>query len=221
MYSLPSCLGRFGALPMAVIQTSFRKAGAFAVGLVLFASGSTTLAGQTTWETTLGSSAVVETDNSSNSHVLSFAHAGGDSAEEQIFQGDLVSARSVTDFARNAQPFGVMSNHFNVFSGLAALRPLSLSGQGLAETIADLHDRRPSHSASLKPVPADASASGQTRLVPSDFAFDETAAAMTAAAMPTQGNVLIPIPSAALSGLSVMGALGVFAGIRRAIRVIR
>lgn len=220
MLSSTNRLGWFGAAPKSVIQSATLRFGAFAAGLMLLAGGSASMASETPLETTLSSSALMPVDHSSRPRASSIALADGDSAEEQIFQGDLISARSVTDFSRNAQPFGVLNGQLDVFSGVASLQPLSLNGQGLSATIADLHDHRPLHSVPLR-ANAEAASSGQLRSIRPEFAFDENAAAVTAATAQSPGNVLIPVPSAALSGLSVLGGLGIFAGIRRAIRGLR
>jgi hypothetical protein len=213
-------LGRFGTVLRAVIYSQTARFGATVAGVIFLTSSSAAWAGIATLDTS-PTSPSVQDDRSHYFQGQSISKSDGDGAEEQIFQGDLVSARSVTDFARNSQPFGVLSGHFNVFSGLAALRPLSLGGQGLAETIADLHDRRPPHATPSKAVSAESSPVGESRKTPSEFAFDQSVIAAAAASNTPQGNVLIPLPSAALSGLSVMGGLGVFAGIRRALRGIR
>jgi hypothetical protein len=159
--------------------------------------------------------------------------AAGEDIAGQIFQSEVVSARSVATFARSVKPFGLLMNEsFNpVFPhGGFETGPKGLSGRGLYNTIETLHGPRPARGGwagndeSASPA-ANSSASSNAlaqfweQSASADFVFDHTASDGSAnGAVTGAENVLIPLPAAAWSALSVMGGVGAFAGIRRMFR---
>jgi len=173
-------------------------------------------------------------DRKTSPVALSSADAtAGEDIAAQIFQTEVVSARSVATFARSVKPFGLLMNeNFNpVFpAGGYETGPRGLSGRGLANMIETLHGPRPMRGGWSGTDDADTGAAKSStsssalaqfweQSASADFVFDQIASDGGAnAAGPGAGNVLIPLPAAAWSALSVMGGVGVFAGIRRVFR---
>jgi hypothetical protein len=156
------------------------------------------------------------------------AQANADGAD-QIFQPEFVSARSVADFARNSQAMGTLDDVgrfqplFNAHSaGADGAGPVDLRGDGLSRMIVALQ----SGNDAGKPAKhhnAGSSAPDSFMLVwedtptsstKSDYDYNELVA-QAAGAVPGADNVLIPLPLAAWSGLTVMGGVGIATGIKR------
>lgn len=135
--------------------------------------------------------------------------AGG----ERIFQSDFVSGRSVASFARNSKPFHIGDGG----RMLDESGEMDLHRDKLSNTIVAF--QAGGESAPDKNLHGAASLlefwekSKSTRM---DLEYNDAAPAsadVRGAAAP--GNVLIPLPAAAWSGLSMLGGMGVLAGIRR------
>jgi hypothetical protein len=166
-----------------------------------------------------------------NADNLAGTHADVTGVADQIFQSDYVAADSVAAFARNGETVGTVDGSdadplADGGSSSDIFEPADLRGQELSNTIGALAGGGNGNSGSgnarktagKKPAPSltfweDAAASD------ADYAgvSPESAAALAAAVAAGAGpaNVLIPLPAAAWSALSVMGGVGALAGFRK------
>jgi hypothetical protein len=160
---------------------------------------------------------------SSASCVAVPTQAGNDGVAEEIFQNNFVSARSVAAFARNGQPVGsVDETQFDAApaaadSDLFVKRNASdpLGPKGAARSSGR------SKSKALLTFWADSSSAADAGLDSGISAEAAAAAAATIATGSGPSSVLIPLPAAAWSALSVMGGVSVMAGFRKIRRRFR
>jgi hypothetical protein len=165
--------------------------------------------------------------------VLARGADGRDEAvAEQIFQTEFASARSVASFARDAKPLGLLAQDGLTSSFPAAgieSGPMGLSGRGLFNTISALHgpgatpvwsaDSDTDHGATAKSSSDHALAQFWERTASSGaLSAGLSESSTSAAAGPGPSNVLIPLPAAAWSALSVLSGMGVMSVIRRQFR---
>jgi len=163
-----------------------------------------------------------------------------DDGAERIFQGELVSARTVATFSRNTQTFGVNDGGgfqplFTVTgSGLEAGGSADLTGRDLSNAIVALQSGgRVVNGTGAAADPLNVYAvSGRgdagdqkfvlfwedARAPYSDFDYNDLVVEVSARGA---SNVLIPLPAAAWSGLTVMGGVGLMAGLRKLRRRLR
>jgi len=149
--------------------------------------------------------------------------AGNDGVAEEIFQNNFVSARSVAAFARNGQPVGSTDeSQFDAAPGAADSDLFGKSNAsdpiGAKGTVRSSGRGKPK---ALLTFWADSSAAADAGL---DTGVSAEAAAAAAAAIATgsgPSSVLIPLPAAAWSALSVMGGVSVMAGFRKIRRRFR
>jgi hypothetical protein len=166
---------------------------------------------------------------------------------EQIFQGELVSARAVATFSRNTQTFGMMDGDeleplFTATgSGLDVSGSADLTGRGLRNAVFALKSGgsvvESTGANSADPLIA-YSVTGDdmdrrsfllfwedAALPQGDFDYNdlvvEVAGGGAAAGGRATTHVLIPLPAAAWSGLSVMGGVSLMAGLRKLRQRIR
>ena len=243
MFSLKTCRRSFGFRPAAAPHPDHARplaAAVTAIVLALIASvASDVQAASAPLGSALSNDQEIVQPNPADSRKTTSGGlsrvdpAAGDAVAEQIFQSEFMSARSVATFARSAKPLGVlMSESFSpVFApGGFDTGPKGLSGRGLYNTITTLHGPRPTRGSwagadSLDTVVAESSTASAAlaqfweQSASADFVFDQSGSDAGAnAAGVGAANVLIPLPAAAWSALSVMGGVGIFAGIRRAFR---
>jgi hypothetical protein len=152
---------------------------------------------------------------------------------ERIFRGDLVSMRAVATFSRTPRALDTSEGEgldpmFN--TALAGAETAAASSPG-AELSATIFALQSDSSASRSPGPdgpPDESLFTRTSRGPrkaqlmfwddadADVLYgDATGADLAAATRGAGANLVIPLPAAALSGLSVMCGVGLLAGLRR------
>lgn len=138
-----------------------------------------------------------------------------DTGPEQVFQAE-PALRTVASYSRDMQAVAQVD-----LSQLDAIATSDLHGSGLEETIRAFraNDSTEHHSKSanlfLSFWKDDSQAGYESAADSSSLAIEAAVAANAAGTQVGGGNVLIPLPPAAVSGLSVMGGLSLMAGIRR------
>jgi hypothetical protein len=147
-----------------------------------------------------------------------------DGAGEEIFQTGSASGRSAATFARNGTDVSVGGDdRFDASMSDSSFG--DLGGKGLSHTIGALGGESKYTTGKAKPKAllsfwAESSAAE----VGGDDSLSPEAAAAAAAALAAgtgPSNVLIPLPVASWSALSVLGGCGLFAGIKKMRRRFR
>ncbi len=136
-----------------------------------------------------------------------------DAKAEQLFQSDFVSARATTLLARDNQAVSGLSD--GVLAGLSQTsQPVDLRGKGLSLTISALQNVSPSiRSARLSPATLDFW--NETATDEIDVTYEGVTAEFSTRNRVERPNVLIPLPAAAWSGLTVLGGVSLLAGARK------
>lgn len=160
------------------------------------------------------------------------------SGAEQIFQGELSSVKAVADFSRGTQTLqaadgdSVAPLMTATGGGLKPPAAASLTSADLSETIFALQSDAGAFPAAASGGLDSLFASTVAGRAPrkamlmfweeadgsdGDVSYSDLAVEAVAAAggRGNTGNVLIPLPAAAWSGLSLMGGVGAMAGLRR------
>jgi hypothetical protein len=139
------------------------------------------------------------------------AQPAGEVDAELVFNGE-VSPRAVAGFARSGESLDVSDAEE---TGLVIPGSAELRGNGLMNTISALQSRPPRSAHALGLPWADDA--DETDL----SSFDIPVADAAAAGVAGRDNVLIPLPLASWSALSVLGGVGFVAGLRRMARRFR
>jgi hypothetical protein len=162
-------------------------------------------------------------------------------AAERLFRGELASVKGVADFSRGAQTLvsseGERADPVLSAAAAVTLGPIAptseVTGAELSETIFALQ----SDASAWRSARADADADAAPRTTSAasagrsprkamqmfwedaddaDVVYGDTAVQLAAAGSRASGaNVAIPLPAAALSGLTVLGGVTLGAGLRR------
>jgi hypothetical protein len=139
--------------------------------------------------------------------------ATDDGVADEIFQNNFVSARSVAAFARNGQPVGTVDEtRFDAAPGSADPDLFKASNSDTTGAKGPARQAKPK---ALLTFWAESNAATDMGI---DTGVSAEAAAAAAAAIATgtgASSVLIPLPLAAWSALSVMGGVGAMAGFRK------